>query len=84
MYLFYSDKITTVGAVNRLREADNNRFNDMVAQRDSLVIALERANSTAAQATENSQQTLAVLHEVMSPPPAKPAPRSRPAPRKRS
>lgn len=77
LYLFSSDRITTVGAVDRLRTADNNRFNDMVAQRDALVLALERANSTAAQATMNAQQSLSLLHEVMQPPPPPRTPRKR-------
>ncbi len=54
VFLFATDRITTVGAVTRLREADNNRFGDMVAQRDSLVTALEQANDTANAATNNA------------------------------
>lgn len=80
IFLFTLDKITTTGAVNRLREADNNRFNDMVEQRDSLVIALERANTTAASATDNAQQSLELLHEVM----AGAQPVTRPATRRRA
>lgn len=84
-YLFQSDRITTSKAVDRLREADNNRFNDMVDQRDTLVIGLERANATAATSADNAAQSLELLHEVMAgatpatrPPPRK-APRKRPA-----
>ena len=64
LYLFSTDKITTVGAVARLREADNNRFNDMVAQRDALVKSLETANNSAATANNNAQQSLALLREM--------------------
>lgn len=67
VFLFATDKITTVGAVRRLREADNNRFTDMLEQRDSLVVALERANSTAAAATDNAQQSLELIHDLMPP-----------------
>jgi hypothetical protein len=67
VFLFVSDRITTVGAVTRLREADNNRFNDMVAQRDSLVKALEQANTTSAAATESARQSLELLREAMPP-----------------
>lgn len=67
LHLFITDRITTVGAVLRLREADNNRFNDMVAQRDSLVVALEQANVTTATATDNARQSLELLRESMPP-----------------
>lgn len=66
VYAFYSDKIISVGAVTRLREADNNRFNDMVAQRDDLVKALELANSTSATAVDNSKQSLALLRDAVA------------------
>ena len=81
--LFTFDRITTVGAVNRLREADNNRFTDMVDQRDALVVALERANSTAAVSADNAAQSLELLHEVMAgsvPATARPRARKRVAP----
>jgi hypothetical protein len=66
-WAFYSDRVTTTKAVARLREADNNRFNDMVAQRDSLVKALEQANNTSAAATESAKQSLELLREAMPP-----------------
>lgn len=65
MWMFVTDKITTTGAVARLREADNNRFNDMVAQRDSLVKALEESNTTSATATESARQSLAILRDIV-------------------
>lgn len=64
VFLFATDRVTTVGAVTRLREADNNRFTDMVAQRDSLVTALEQANDTANAATNNAKQSLELLREL--------------------
>lgn len=81
-FLFATDKITTTEAMERLREADNNRFGDMVAQRDNLVIGLERANNTSAVSADNAAQSLELLHEIMAgQPPATRAPRKR-APRK--
>lgn len=65
VWAFYSDKVISVSAVARLREADNNRFNDMVAQRDDLVKALELANATSAAATNNAQQSLALLRDAV-------------------
>lgn len=65
IWFFLTDKITTIGAVARLREADNNRFNDMVAQRDSLVKALEVANTAAAEATRSSIQALDLLRQAV-------------------
>ena len=64
VFLFATDRITTVGAVTRLREADNNRFNDMVQQRDTLVRGLEQANDTANAATNNAKQSLELLREL--------------------
>ena len=75
-YLFITDRITSVKAVTRLREADNNRFNDMVAQRDSLVVNLEKANDTTAVASLSAKQALELLHDF-APERLKPTPRRR-------
>lgn len=75
-YLFITDRITSVKAVTRLREADNNRFNDMVAQRDSLVVNLEKANETTAVASVSAKQALELLHDF-APERTKPAARRR-------
>lgn len=66
VWAFYSDKVISVSSVGRLREADNNRFNDMVAQRDDLVKALELANSTCATAVDNSKQSMALLRDAVA------------------
>lgn len=64
-YLFLNNKIITTKSVETLREADNNRFNDMVSQRDSLVTALEQANATSASASANAQSSLELLRDAM-------------------
>lgn len=74
-YLFITDRITSVKAVTRLREADNNRFNDMVAQRDSLTVNLEKANDTTATATLSAKQALDLLHDFVQNQPPPPPPR---------
>jgi hypothetical protein len=81
-YLFLTDRIVSVGAVTRLREADNLRFNDMVDQRDRLTVGLEKANETTAISAANQQSTLDLLHEVMQTAPPKPAKKA--APRRRT
>lgn len=70
-YLFLNNKIVTTKSVETLREADNNRFNDMVAQRDRLVNSLEQANTTTAGATENAKQSLELLRDLANNPPPK-------------
>lgn len=77
LFLFATDRITTVGSVKLLREADNNRFSDVVVQRDNLTAALERANAAMSLSASNQQQTLVLLHDLV---PVRPTPRRRAAP----
>lgn len=63
-YLFLNNKIVTTKSVETLRAADNNRFEDMMAQRDSLVKSLEQANTTTSAATEASRQSLELLRDL--------------------
>jgi hypothetical protein len=65
LWMFLTDKITTVAAVARLREADNNRFTDMVAQRDALVASLEKSNESLSVATRSAQQSLDLVKDLV-------------------
>lgn len=64
-YLFITDRISSVATVTRLRESDNNRFNDMVAQRDALVLALEKANETTASASANANYAMDLVQQIL-------------------
>lgn len=62
--LFVSDKVMSSTTVERLRSADEARFNDMKEQRDVAIAALEKANATTAASTEAARQSLQLLREV--------------------